>query len=104
MRKLLLLIAGCLFSMQIIAGSLSDGFKDFATSGAIVGTTGTAASHTFDKTKIVAQAQDDAATFIASNGEIKGPYLQNALNHVRQQQGISDNVSDLDLATAILSH
>lgn len=104
MRKLLLLIAGCLFSLQIFAGSLSDGFKDFATSGAIVGTTGTAASHTIDNTKIVAQAQDDAATFVASNGEIKGVYLENALNHLRQQHGIADDVSDLSLAKAILGH
>ena len=56
---------------------------------------------TFKKDRKVIAAQDDAGSFVASNGSIRGPYLESAMQQVR-----ADNpnlkVSDMELANAIL--
>ena len=52
--------------------------------------------------KVVLAARDDAASFIASAGEIRGARLQAALQHIRQHAPhLSAN--DMQLAEAILS-
>lgn len=52
--------------------------------------------------KIVLAARDDAASFVASQGSIRGARLQAALQHIRQQAPhLSAN--DMQLAEAILS-
>lgn len=48
-------------------------------------------------------AKDDAATHVASNGEISGPYLQSALRELRQDQRLAA-VDDATLVQAILVH
>lgn len=52
--------------------------------------------------KIVRQAQDDAASFIASNGEIRGVRLESALAWLRVQLPHSQ-ATDAQLAQAILA-
>lgn len=54
----------------------------------------------FDR-KLVLEARDDAAAFVASDGQIRGARLQAALSalHVRDP---SQSVDDLELARAIL--
>ena len=53
--------------------------------------------------KIVLAAHDDAASFVASQGSIRGARLEAALQHVRQQlPGLV--ADDLRLAEAILAH
>jgi len=53
--------------------------------------------------KIVLAARDDAASFVASQGSIRGVRLEAALQHVRQQlPGLV--ADDLRLAEAILAH
>jgi uncharacterized protein (TIGR02448 family) len=52
--------------------------------------------------KIVLAARDDAASFVASQGSIRGARLEAALQHVRQQlPGLV--ADDLRLAEAILA-
>ena len=53
--------------------------------------------------KAVAQARDDAASFVASAGEIRGAQLENALQSIRQRFPEAQNASDLQLAEAILA-
>lgn len=57
---------------------------------------------TFKKDKkMVAPSQDDASSFIASGGAIRGAYLEAALKQIRQEHpGLQ--ASDQDLAEAIL--
>ncbi|KJZ56133.1 DUF2388 domain-containing protein [Pseudomonas marginalis] len=54
----------------------------------------------FDK-KVIMAAQDDAAAFIATDGEWRGARLESALDYLRRSQP-KLNASDLELAQAIL--
>ncbi|SDI52832.1 DUF2388 domain-containing protein [Pseudomonas panipatensis] len=56
---------------------------------------------TFKDKKVVVAAQDDASSFIASDGGIRGAYLEAALQQIRREHpGLQ--ASDEELATAIL--
>lgn len=58
---------------------------------------------TFKDDKLVIPARDDASTFIASGGAIRGVYLESMLQSIRQQNpGLQ--ASDEELAKAILTH
>lgn len=52
--------------------------------------------------KVVLDARDDAASFVGSQGEVRGAYLEAALSHIRQQQP-ELQASDMQLAEAILA-
>lgn len=51
--------------------------------------------------KRVAAARDDAAAFIASDGQLRGAQLESALDYLRRNQP-KLHASDLELAQAIL--
>ena len=51
--------------------------------------------------KLILAAQDDAAAFIASDGQLRGAQLEAALMYLRQAQP-KLHASDLELAQAIL--
>ncbi|HWV10468.1 MAG TPA: DUF2388 domain-containing protein [Pseudomonas sp.] len=53
--------------------------------------------------KVVIAARDDAASFVASQGEIRGAQLEAALVAVRAHVPEAQHASDLDLAEAILA-
>lgn len=56
---------------------------------------------TFKDHKEVVAARDDASSFIASDGQIRGPYLEAALRRMRDSHpGLQ--ADDIELATAIL--
>ncbi|MFS2068627.1 DUF2388 domain-containing protein [Pseudomonas sp. CT11-2] len=59
-------------------------------------------SSSFRDNKIVRAARDDAASFVASDGAIRGVKLESALNHIRQQAP-QLNATDAQLAQAILT-
>lgn len=78
------------------------------TTDAIVGAIGATSdatsdvSSSFKDDKVVLAARDDAASFVASEGSIRGANLEAALIHVRQVAP-SLQANDLQLAQAILS-
>ncbi|MEJ5061654.1 MULTISPECIES: DUF2388 domain-containing protein [unclassified Pseudomonas] len=51
--------------------------------------------------KLLLAAQDDAAAFIATDGQLRGARLESALNYLRRTQP-KLHASDLELAQAIL--
>ena len=51
--------------------------------------------------KLILAAQDDAAAFLASDGQLRGARLESALMYLRQTQP-KLRASDLELAQAIL--
>ena len=53
--------------------------------------------------KVVREAHDDAATFVASQGDIRGVQLEAAFNTLRDRVPEARNASDQDLAEAILA-
>lgn len=73
-----------------------------AIAGSLVNTVEGTSDATTGNNKIILDARDDAASFVGSNGEIRGAYLESALNHLREQQP-DLNASDMQLAEAILA-
>jgi uncharacterized protein (TIGR02448 family) len=53
--------------------------------------------------KIIREAHDDAASFVASNGDIRGAHLEAALNTLRTRVPEARDASDQVLAEAILA-
>ncbi|TRX75182.1 DUF2388 domain-containing protein [Pseudomonas mangiferae] len=86
--------------MSLPFGSaLADTFwRDVISSGATTAST----YMTFKDHKLIVAAQDDAGSFVASDGAIRGPYLEAALQRVRSDNPGLD-ASDMDLAQAILT-
>jgi uncharacterized protein (TIGR02448 family) len=59
-------------------------------------------SSSFHDDKIVLAARDDAASFVASKGDIRGAKLEGALRHIREVVPALQ-ASDAQLAEAILT-
>lgn len=78
------------------------------TTDSLVGAVAASTDATSDVTssfrddKVVRAARDDAASFVASDGEIRGVKLESALQHIRQQLP-NLQASDAQLAQAILA-
>ena len=53
--------------------------------------------------KLVIAARDDAASFVASEGAIRGVKLESALAQIRQQAPQLNTATDAQLAQAILA-
>jgi len=53
--------------------------------------------------KVVVEAREDAASFAASAGEIRGAHLEAAIGTLRNELPAARNASDLQLAEAILA-
>jgi uncharacterized protein (TIGR02448 family) len=67
---------------------------------------GSMASHTTssaNQDKVVLQARDDAASFVASDGRLRGAQLEAALRHLRERNADARRASDMQLAMAILA-
>lgn len=82
-----------------VGSAMADTFwRNVITSGATTGSTYlTSKDH-----KLVAAAQDDASSFVASEGAIRGPYLEAAMRTARAENP-DLKVSDMELANAILA-
>lgn len=80
-----------------------------ATSNIIVRAFGRSIDFTSDTTtsirdsKVVREARDDAASYVASRGEIRGAQLEAAFDTLRQRVPEARQASDQDLAEAILA-
>lgn len=80
-----------------------------ATSNIVVRAFGRSIDFTSDTTtsirdsKVVREARDDAASFVASRGDIRGAQLEAAFDTLRQRVPEARDASDQVLAEAILS-
>lgn len=73
-----------------------------AIGGSLVNTVEATSDATSGNDKVILDARDDAASFVGSNGSIRGAYLEAALTHIREQQP-ELQASDMQLAEAILA-
>ncbi|WP_202369338.1 DUF2388 domain-containing protein [Pseudomonas sp. MWU318] len=75
---------------------------DVSTQNTVVSVwaTGMVSSAPFDR-KLIIAAHDDAAAFVASDGQLRGAQLESALHYLRKSRP-KLHVSDLELAQAIL--
>jgi len=74
-----------------------------AGSSASAGGSSASSKTTTPDDKVVLQARDDAASFVASDGRIRGVQLEAALRHLRERSAAAQRASDLQLAQAILA-
>jgi uncharacterized protein (TIGR02448 family) len=97
MRKIRL--AALTLALAPLGTAMADGLvRDILSSGATTAST----YLTFKDNKLVVPAREDAGSFVASTGEIRGPYLEAALQQMRREQP-DLQASDMELATAILA-
>jgi uncharacterized protein (TIGR02448 family) len=91
----------------LLACSIAEpAFASGTTGGSSAATVGTSASSkttTPDDDKVVRQALDDAASFVATDGRIRGAQLEAALRHLRERYSTARRASDMQLAQAILA-
>ncbi|WP_417663245.1 DUF2388 domain-containing protein [Pseudomonas sp.] len=105
MRRILLTTVA---SAALLAGSVQAQTL-VATSNIIVRALDRTLDFTSDTTtsirdsKVVREAHDDAASFVASQGEIRGANLEAAITTIRSRVPEAENASDLTLAQAILA-
>lgn len=95
------LLVCILFASSILPAAASS----FAGSSAGASSAGSSASSgsTSGDDKVVLQARDDAASFVASDGRIRGARLEAALRSLRERNASARASSDMQLAQAILA-
>ena len=92
-------LLACFVVTPAFAGASTAG-----TSAAAVGTSASSKTTSPDgSNKVVLQARDDAASFIASDGRIRGAQLEAALRFLRERNTDAQRASDMQLAQAILA-
>src|SRR5699024_1124697 len=98
MRKTFL--AALAMSCIPLGTAMADGsfVRQVLSSGATTGST----YLTFKDNKLVASAREDASSFVARDGTIRGPYLEAMLVQQRSEQP-NLQASDLELASALLA-
>lgn len=98
MRLNTLAAAAALVSLPLGSAVADTFWRNVMTSGA---TTATSYITSRDH-KLVMAAQDDAGSFVASDGQIRGPFLEAAMRQVRAEQP-DLQATDMELANAILA-
>ena len=98
MRLKTAIAATALLSLPIGSAMADEFLRNLMTTGAT-----TASSYLTSRDhKLVLAAQDDAGSFVASEGAIRGPFLEAAIRQVRADNpGVQ--ASDMELANAILA-
>ncbi|MEW5544325.1 DUF2388 domain-containing protein [Pseudomonas soli] len=98
MRLKTAIAATVLFSLPLGSAMADTFWRNIISSGATTAST----YLTFKDHKLIVAAQDDAGSFVASEGAIRGPFLEAAIRQVRAENpGVQ--ASDMELANAILA-
>ncbi|WP_205289433.1 DUF2388 domain-containing protein [Lysobacter sp. TY2-98] len=88
-----------------LALPLSASASSFAGSsaGSSAGASSNSSGSSSGNDKVVMQARDDAAVFVATDGRVRGAQLEAALRVMREHRADARTASDLQLAMAILA-
>ena len=98
MRLKLAVATLALLSLPVGSAMADTFWRNVISSGATTGST----YLTFKDHKLIVATQDDAGSFVASDGNIRGPYLEAAMQKVRADNpGLQ--ATDMELANAILA-
>lgn len=97
MMRPILLLAVLALPLPALASSFAG-----SSAGSASGASSAGSSSSSDD-KIVLDARDDAAAFVASDGAIRGARLEAALLHLRERDAAQRDASDLALARTLLA-
>lgn len=92
----------CALSVSCIAPAMASSFAGSSAGASSAGSSASSGSTSGDD-KVVLQARDDAASFVASDGRIRGARLEAALRQLRERDADARAASDMQLAQAILA-
>jgi len=95
--RLLALVLATVPAMAF-AGSFSG-----STAGTSVGGTSASSDSTSGDDKVVVQAREDAAGFVASNGRLRSARLEAAFRRLRERDAAAREADDMALARSILA-
>jgi uncharacterized protein (TIGR02448 family) len=101
MRKLL--VPATFAALPLLAAPAFASSFAGSSAGTSAGGTSASSGSTSGDDKIMMQARDDAACFVASDGAIRGAMLEAALASLRERHPGLRERSDLALAQAILA-
>jgi len=73
------------------------------SAGSASGASSKGSSSSSGDDKVIQAAREEAAGFVASNGQLRGARLQAALSHLREHDEAAHMHSDMELARAILA-
>ena len=86
-----------------ITPAIAGSFAGTSAGTSAAGSSASSGSTSPDDDKVVLQARDDAASFVASDGRIRGAQLEAALRHLRERDTSAQRASDMQLSQAILA-
>ncbi len=84
--------------MSVFASSFAG-----TSAGSATGASSNSSGSSSGDDKVVLEAREDAAGFVASNGAIRGAWLEAALIHLREKDVAARDASDMELARKILA-
>lgn len=92
-------------ALSLLVLPLAAGASSFAgtSAGSASGASSNSSGSSSGDDKVILAQRDDAAAFVASDGQIRGARLQAALVHLREQDAAARATSDLALAQALLA-
>jgi uncharacterized protein (TIGR02448 family) len=93
----------CALLASSIAPAMASSFAGTSAGASSAGSSASSGSTAGDDDKVVLQARDDAASFVASDGRIRGARLEAALRQLRERDDDARAASDMQLAQAILA-
>ena len=93
---------GCALALALSAPAYASSFAG-TSAGAGSASSGASSGSTSGNDKVVLQAREDAAGFVASDGRIRGARLEAALRQLRADSAEARAASDMELARAILA-
>ncbi|RXR07138.1 DUF2388 domain-containing protein [Pseudoxanthomonas composti] len=105
MNRMKALLPLCLLALTApaLAGSFAGSSAGASSAGSSAGSSASSDSSSGGDDKIVLQARQDAAGFVASEGRIRGAQLEAALRTLRAHDPSLHARSDMQLAQAILA-
>jgi uncharacterized protein (TIGR02448 family) len=101
MKRLSTLFAAAM--LLALAAPLQAGSFAGTSAGASSGGSSASSGSTSGDDKVVAQAREDAASFVASDGAVRSAQLEAALRVLRERDPQARQASDLELARKILA-
>lgn len=102
LSRALLLAALLALPASVFASSFAGTSAGSASNASSDGSSASSGSSAGDE-KVVLEAREDAASFVASDGQIRGAFLEAALIHLRERDAQARAASDMALARTILS-
>ncbi|MBJ6979478.1 MULTISPECIES: DUF2388 domain-containing protein [unclassified Luteimonas] len=96
------IVSACALALAIATPLHASSFAG-TSAGAGSASSGASSGSTSGNDKVVLQAREDAAGFVASDGRIRGARLEAALRALREDSADARAASDLELARAILA-